>query len=107
MKVSISVTLIEKPENLLGVKPLIHQSELRTYTKVVLFKRKKFLSLCRILKFFKCNDINQIRNWRSIYIMIILSPNLVAFSCILILYGGFDTWDINTEFLEMTLLFLE
>jgi hypothetical protein len=36
MKVSISVTIIEKPENLLSVKPLIHQSELRTYTKVVL-----------------------------------------------------------------------
>ena len=31
--------------------------------------------------------------------MIILSPDLVGFSCILILYGGFDVWPINTEFL--------
>ena len=41
------------------------------------------------------------------YIRIILSPNLAAFSCILILYGGLDAWPINTEFLRMTLLFLE
>ena len=39
--------------------------------------------------------------------MIILSPSLVAFSCIWILYGGFDAWPINTEIPGMTLLFLE
>ena len=42
------------------------------------------------------------------YIRIILSPNLIAFSCIWILYGGlFDAWPINTEIPGMTLLFLE
>jgi hypothetical protein len=39
--------------------------------------------------------------------MIILSPSLVAFSCIWILYGGFDAWPINTEIPGMTLLFIE
>jgi hypothetical protein len=34
----------------IGVKPPIHQSELRTYTKVVPFQEKKFLSLCSIVK---------------------------------------------------------
>ena len=38
-------------------------------------------------------------NLRSLKKMIILSPNLVAFCCILILYGGLDAWPINTEFL--------
>jgi hypothetical protein len=32
--------------------------------------------------------------WINIYM-----PDLVGFSCILILYGGFDAWPINTEFL--------
>ena len=41
------------------------------------------------------------------YIRIILSPNLVAFSCIWILYGGLDAWPINTEILGMALLFWE
>ena len=41
------------------------------------------------------------------YIRIILKPYLIAFSCILILYGGLDAWPINTEFAGMTLLFLE
>ena len=45
----------------LGVKPLIHQSELWTCTKVVLLK-EKFLSLCCILKNItgKCDGINKI-----------------------------------------------
>jgi hypothetical protein len=34
----------------IGVKPPIHQSELRAYTKVVPFQEKKFLSLCSIVK---------------------------------------------------------
>jgi len=41
------------------------------------------------------------------YVRIILSPNLVAFSCIWILYGGLDAWPINTEIPEITLLFVE
>jgi hypothetical protein len=32
----------------LGVKPLIHQSELGTYTKSSSFSRKKFLSFCSL-----------------------------------------------------------
>jgi hypothetical protein len=36
--------------------------------------------------------------------MIILSPNLVAFNCIWILYGGLDAWPIHTEIPGMTLL---
>jgi hypothetical protein len=38
-----------------GVKLLIHQSELRTYTKEV-------LSLCCVLKNIKCNDITNVRS---------------------------------------------
>ena len=41
------------------------------------------------------------------YIRIILSQNLIAFNCILILYGGLDAWSINTVIPGMTLLFLE
>ena len=41
----------------LSVKPLIHQSELRTYTKVVPFQEKKFLSLCSIVKTTEWNEI--------------------------------------------------
>ena len=41
------------------------------------------------------------------YIRIILSPNLVAYSCILFLSGGLDTWPINTEMSGITLLLLE
>ena len=59
-----------------GVKLLIHQSELRTYTKEV-------LSLCCVLKNIKCNDIAKIGNVRSMY-MDYLEP----FGCILIVYGG-------------------
>ena len=40
-------------------------------------------------------------------VMIILSPNLVALSCIWIFYGGIDAWPINTAIPGMTLLFLE
>jgi hypothetical protein len=41
------------------------------------------------------------------YVRIILSPNLVIFSCIWILYRGLDAWPINTEIPGMTLLFVE
>ena len=41
-----------------GVKPLTHQSELRTYATVVPFKEKKnFLSLCSIVKNIEWNGI--------------------------------------------------
>jgi hypothetical protein len=43
-----------------GVKPLIHQSELRT--KVVPFKEKKSLSLCSIAKTIEWNGIIKIDN---------------------------------------------
>jgi hypothetical protein len=39
------------------------------------------------------------------YIRIILSPDLVAICCILILYGSLGAWPINTEISGMTLLF--
>ena len=45
-----------------GVKPIIHQSELRTYTKVVPFKEKKILSLCCIVKNTEWNGIINIDN---------------------------------------------
>ena len=48
-----------------GVKPLIHQSELKTYTKVVLFKEKSsFRSLVfwKILTEIYINGINEIGN---------------------------------------------
>ena len=45
-----------------GVKPLIHQSELRTYTKVVPFQEKKFLSFCSIVKTTECNGLIKIDN---------------------------------------------
>jgi len=35
-------------------------------------------------------------------IRIILNPNLTGFSGILIIYGGLDSWPINTEFMGMT-----
>ena len=47
----------------LGVKPLIHQSELRTYTNVIPFKEKKFPSLCCIVKNTEWNGIINIDNW--------------------------------------------
>jgi hypothetical protein len=50
----------------LGVKPLIDQSEVRTYTKVVPFKEKMFHSLCCILKNIRYNGITKIDNWRWI-----------------------------------------
>ena len=37
-------------------------------------------------------------------IRIIFSPKLIACSCTLNLYGGFDAWPINTEFLGMTFI---
>ena len=40
-------------------------------------------------------------------IRIILSLNLVAFSCIFIFDGDHNAWSINTEFEETSLLFLE
>jgi hypothetical protein len=45
-----------------GVKPIIHQSELRTYTKVVHFQEKKFLSLCSIVKTTEWNGLIKIDN---------------------------------------------
>ena len=42
------------------------------------------------------------------YIVIILSPYLMDLDVLQYLYGGFDAWPINTEFLGwMTELFLE
>ena len=46
----------------LGMKPLIHQSELGTYTKVVPFQVKKFLSLCSIVKTTEWNGLIKIDN---------------------------------------------
>jgi len=46
----------------IGVKPLIHKSELRTYTKVVPFQEKKFLSLCSIVKTTEWNGLIKIDN---------------------------------------------
>ena len=45
----------------LGVKPLIHQSELGTYTKVVPFQ-EKFLSPCSIVKTTEWNGLIKIDN---------------------------------------------
>jgi hypothetical protein len=45
---------------LLGVEPLIQQSELRTYTKVVFFFKEKVPF--HLLKNIKCNGINKIGN---------------------------------------------
>jgi hypothetical protein len=78
-----------------GVKLLIHQSELRTYTKEV-------LSLCCVLKNIKCNDITKIGNVRSMY-MDYIEP----FGCILILYGGLLYDLCILKFPGITLLFLE
>ena len=44
-----------------GVKPLIHQSELGTYTKVVPFQ-ENFLSLCSIVKTTEWNGLIKIDN---------------------------------------------
>jgi hypothetical protein len=81
----------------LGVKPLIHHSELRTYTKVVPFQEKgsfhfvvlwKLLNGMEVLKL-----IIEVKYWR-----VILSPNLMDLVVFWYLYGGFDAWPINTEF---------
>jgi hypothetical protein len=47
----------------LCVKPLIHQSDLRTYTKVVPFQEKKFLSLWSIVTTTEWNGLIKIDNW--------------------------------------------
>ena len=41
------------------------------------------------------------------YVRIIWNPNLVTFSCIGILYGGFHELPITKEIPGMTLLFVE
>ena len=46
----------------IGVKPLIHQSELRTYYKSSPFSRKKFLSLWSIMKTTEWNGLIKIDN---------------------------------------------
>ena len=46
-----------------GVKSLIHQSELRRYTKIVPFQEKKFLSLSSIVKTTEWNGLIKIDNW--------------------------------------------
>jgi len=60
----------------LGVKPLIHQSELRTYTKVVPFQEKTsfhFVVLWKLL-----NGMEWLKLIIEVkYIGIILSPNLM------------------------------
>jgi hypothetical protein len=53
-EINLTMDLITKnrTENSKGVKPLIHQSELRTYTKVVSFKDKnsfRFVVFWKIL----------------------------------------------------------
>ena len=45
-----------------GVKPLIHQSELRTYYESSAFSRKMFLSLCGIVKITEWNGLIKIDN---------------------------------------------
>ena len=86
-----------------GVKSLINQSKLRTYTKVNLFKKKSSFRLKKIL-----NVMTKLKlGIGGQYIRITMSHNLVAFSCILILYGCLDAWPINTEIPGITLLFLE
>ena len=89
----------------LGVKPLIHQSERRTYTKVVRFKET--ISF-RFVVFWKI--LNVMAETKLVvegqYIRIIVSPHVNAFNCILILYEDLDAWPINTEIPGMTLLFL-
>jgi hypothetical protein len=72
---------------LVGVKPLIHQSELRTYIQKQSFLKKKVPFALLFWKNIKCNDITEIGNWRSIYIRIIWSPNLVAFSIFFSFWG--------------------
>ena len=46
---------------LVGVKPLIHRSELGTYTKVGPFQ-EQFLSLCSVVKTTKWNGLIKIDN---------------------------------------------
>jgi hypothetical protein len=45
-----------------GDKPIIHQSELRTYTKVVSFKENSSFSLCCIVTNTEWNGIIKIDN---------------------------------------------
>ena len=68
---------------LLGVKPLIHQSELRTYKKSSPFYRKKFLSLFCIVKNTEWNGIIKIENWSWIY-KDYFEPKFYGFSFFLI-----------------------
>jgi len=59
---------------------LIHQSELRTYTKVVPFQEQKYLSLCSTLCIVKTTEWNELILKLIIevkYIGIILSPDLM------------------------------
>ena len=83
----------------LGVKPLIHQSELRTSTKVVPFQEKNSFHFVVLWKL-----LNPGMEWLKLiikvnYIGIILSPNLMDLVVFWYLYGGFDAWPINTKFL--------
>jgi hypothetical protein len=59
---------------------LIHQSELRTYTKVVPFQEKKYLTLCSTFCIVKTTEWNGLILKLIIevkYIGIILSPDLM------------------------------
>ena len=71
LKIQQRNTLLPK-----GVKPRIPQSELRIYTKVVPFKESFF---------------HFVVLWK-----LPIFDDLVVFQY---LYGGFDAWSINTEFL--------
>ena len=66
-----------------GVKPLICQSELRTYTKVVPFQEINFLSLCSIVTTTEWNGLIKIDNWGYIY-MDYFEPKFDGLSGILI-----------------------
>ena len=72
---------------ILGVKPQIHQSEPRTYTKVVPLKEKKFLSLCCIAKNIEWN------------VMDFVEPKFDGFISILIPLWRIYASPINTEYL--------
>ena len=67
------IVLKEKKNNLhnfpFGVKPPIHQAELRSDTKVVLFKETSYFRFVVLVfwKILNAKGIYKIGNWRSIY----------------------------------------
>ena len=90
-----------------GVKPLIQKSELRTSTKVAVSVKEKssfhfvvFWKILHVMTLLKLVDEGQC-------IRIIMSPTLVEFNYMLILYGGLDAWPMHNEIPGITLLCLE